>query len=216
MYDDNQFCVENVSHGDVIKKEINVDDRKYSINRGWPDWLPQDWCIHQNICDLGTSSNVYYSNPEGKAFYTKEEVFEHIANHPSHNTINTQIGLFKPIKVKRKLRRNKLSIKDNPPSQLNPTPKWPEWLPQDWCIKRSYEDPCNMYYYSPEWKKFRCKDEVLNHVAQSMKPKPEFESKSELEPKQIRRKRKNSNANKDDKAFVGAKRRRKRKNNVTS
>ncbi|KAL9235308.1 hypothetical protein vseg_010075 [Gypsophila vaccaria] len=219
------MCEDNQS----IKTEINVHDRKFGPNHRWPEWLPQDWCIHQNIDDLGASSNVCYSNPKGKRFYSKDEVLQHIATHPSHINFNKQIGLVKSIKTRRSSKRNKLVAKDNRSSQINSPQKWPEWLPQDWCIKRSCDDPCNVYYCSPEWNKFRCKDEVIKHIiAKSLKPElnskpqpksepepePEREREREPESKQIR-KRKYTKAKNDDQVVLGTKRRRKGKNDVT-
>ncbi|XP_074293985.1 uncharacterized protein LOC141621232 [Silene latifolia] len=199
MFEYNELVGENSHKGNTIKVNQQM----------WPDWLPQDWSIHQNIDNLGDPSNVFYSNAKGKRFYSKEDVIQYITKHRSYNKTSKQIWT-KSKKAKNILRDIRLLSEDVSTSYSNNTPNWPEWLPQDWSIQRSHDDPDDVYYCSPDRKKFRCKDDVLNHIAvQSTSRKPKTMPKT----KQIRRKRKIPQAE-GEQECAGTKRRRCKDNNV--
>uniref|UniRef100_A0A803LCI0 Uncharacterized protein n=1 Tax=Chenopodium quinoa TaxID=63459 RepID=A0A803LCI0_CHEQI len=93
-------------------------------NQVWPDWLPNDWCIHR---DISTPENrMSYSNPKGKSFHSMEEVVQYLAKEAMKPV---------PRQTKRKLNdkvEEQILVEENEtPINVNPPQDWPNWLPQD-------------------------------------------------------------------------------------
>uniref|UniRef100_A0A803LLU4 Uncharacterized protein n=1 Tax=Chenopodium quinoa TaxID=63459 RepID=A0A803LLU4_CHEQI len=145
--------------------DVVVDNQN---NQRWPDWLPNDWCIHRDINTL--ENRMSYSNPKGKSFHSMEDVIQYLAKEAMKPVPSV------PRRTKRKLNdkvEEQTRAKENETSVIvNPLQDWPDWLPPDWYIERSFADPTNVFYCNPKWKKFQSKEEVLHHLDIEEKKKP--------------------------------------------
>ncbi|XP_021841638.2 uncharacterized protein [Spinacia oleracea] len=147
-----------------VKCEYKMDQIK--LKETWPAWLPYAWSIHT----LTDNPNIkHYSNSRGRRFFSEEEALRFLTEQSKKKV--------KPNKINRKIVQVNDKSEEIAP-QLEglvwQTPKWPEWLPQDWYIEQSHDNPNDQYFCSPKWRKFRSKDEVLHYLnpnSKKMMPK---------------------------------------------